>query len=57
MGLIALFRTPEYRNLPTWMKLMRQTEFAKHGSGAPYVDQVAHVTALAVAALAVTGLS
>uniref|UniRef100_UPI002F912D86 DUF3307 domain-containing protein n=1 Tax=Streptomyces sp. NBC_01553 TaxID=2975877 RepID=UPI002F912D86 len=40
-----------------WMKLMGQTEYAKHGSGAPYVDQTAHITALAIAALAVTGLS
>ncbi|MFG2851786.1 DUF3307 domain-containing protein [Streptomyces mirabilis] len=39
-----------------WMTLARQAGFAQHG-GAAHVDQTAHLTALAVAALAITGLS
>lgn len=43
MGLIAQFRTPEYRNLPTWMTHTRQTAWAAKGGAA-------HVLVLAVAA-------
>lgn len=39
-----------------WMERTGQSEFIKHG-GAAHVDQTAHITALAVAALAMTGLS
>lgn len=38
-----------------WMKLARQTAWAKHG-GAAHVDQTAHLTALALAALALAAL-
>lgn len=38
------------RGVVTWMKLAKQTEFAKHG-GAAHVDQTAHITALVIAAL------
>ncbi|MFE6807189.1 DUF3307 domain-containing protein [Streptomyces sp. NPDC057681] len=39
-----------------WMAFARQAGFARHG-GAAHVDQTAHLTALAVAALAIAGLS
>lgn len=38
------------RGVVAWMKLAKQTEFAKHG-GAAHVDQTAHITALVIAAL------
>ncbi len=50
MGLVALFRTLEYRNLPTWMRIARQQKWAAVG-GAAHVDQTAHVLVLAAAAL------
>ncbi|MFJ2757362.1 DUF3307 domain-containing protein [Nocardioides sp. NPDC087217] len=37
-----------------WMRLARQTQFAEHG-GAAHVDQTAHITALAIAALTLAG--
>ncbi|MFI6640129.1 DUF3307 domain-containing protein [Streptomyces sp. NPDC050504] len=39
-----------------WMTLARQAGFAQHG-GAAHVDQTAHLTALVIAALAITGMS
>ncbi|MDI3406043.1 DUF3307 domain-containing protein [Streptomyces cavernicola] len=39
-----------------WMAFARQARFAQHG-GAAHVDQTAHLTALAIAALAIAGLS
>ncbi|MFB8384959.1 DUF3307 domain-containing protein [Streptomyces rubiginosohelvolus] len=39
-----------------WMKFARQAGWAQHG-GAAHVDQTAHITALAIAALAMAGLS
>ncbi|MFG2526267.1 DUF3307 domain-containing protein [Streptomyces sp. NPDC048527] len=39
-----------------WMTFARQAGFAQHG-GAAHVDQTAHLTALAIAALAIAGLS
>ncbi|MCB5910352.1 DUF3307 domain-containing protein [Streptomyces pinistramenti] len=39
-----------------WMETTGQRDFVKHG-GLAHVDQAAHLTALAVAALALTGLS
>lgn len=36
-----------------WMRLARQQGWAQHG-GAAHVDQTAHVTAIAIAALALT---
>uniref|UniRef100_UPI00267D6A4B hypothetical protein n=1 Tax=Streptomyces anulatus TaxID=1892 RepID=UPI00267D6A4B len=56
MGLVALFRTLEYRNLPTWMRLARQEHWAQNG-GAAHVDQTAHALVLVVAALALTATS
>ncbi|RFU83280.1 DUF3307 domain-containing protein [Streptomyces triticagri] len=38
-----------------WMSFARQPKFAEHG-GAAHVDQTAHVTALAVAALALAAI-
>ncbi|MGW2865003.1 DUF3307 domain-containing protein [Streptomyces sp. NPDC001205] len=39
-----------------WMTFARQAGFAQHG-GAAHVDQTAHLAALAIAALAIAGLS
>lgn len=39
-----------------WMERTGQRQFIKNG-GAAHVDQTAHITALAIAALAMTGLS
>ncbi|MFJ2923081.1 DUF3307 domain-containing protein [Streptomyces sp. NPDC087307] len=39
-----------------WMERTGQPEFVEHG-GAAHIDQTAHITALAIAALAVTALS
>jgi hypothetical protein len=43
------------RGVLAWMAHAGQTEFVKHG-GAAHVDQTAHVTALALAALLMVGL-
>lgn len=44
------------RGITAWMRLARQTQFAAHG-GTAHVDQTAHLTALAVAALVITATS
>lgn len=36
-----------------WMRVARQERFAQHG-GTAHVDQTAHITAIAIAALAIT---
>lgn len=43
------------RGVLAWMTRAGQTEFAKHG-GAAHVDQTAHITALALAALLLVGI-
>ncbi|MFJ8856341.1 DUF3307 domain-containing protein [Streptomyces sp. NPDC102437] len=44
------------RGVLAWMNRTGQAEFVKHG-GAAHVDQTAHITALAIGALAMVGMS